>query len=92
MSQSERVSTEIVNRIGEREEVDPAELPPLGEVIDAAAIDSIADDAAIIAFEYNGYRVRVEHGDVNLYPLNNGELEKPGSEPFAVSDESSGEE
>lgn len=56
---------EIVERIAEREGIDPIELhPPLYESVDTDALESLTDSSTDerlqITFSYQGYLVRVD--------------------------------
>ena len=63
-------SEAVVARIANCEGVDPLELPPLYESIDADAIDALvrtaeANDSALqIEFTYHGYQVTISDGGV----------------------------
>lgn len=54
----------IVNRIADLESVDPMDLDPLFEVVDAEALETLfqsnATSNAFVSFEYHGYRVVVD--------------------------------
>lgn len=75
---AESVSGEVLATVAARENTDPAELqPPLYEVIDPEALDSLftpRTDGSVrtggeVQFTYRGYRIRVTpSGDVRAVP------------------------
>lgn len=75
---TDRISTEIVRRVSIRENVEPGNLPPLDDAVDADALESLfgpkADGrprsgAGTVQFRYAGYRVCVtSDGAVELEP------------------------
>lgn len=60
----------IVERVAEREGVDPMELPPLADVLDADLLDRLldtADTSVSVGFEYRGHTVVVcSEGEIQL--------------------------
>lgn len=65
-------SETVVGRVAKYEDTDPAELPPLFDVIDPDALDAFIDGAgrrdtpAQIQFSYHGYTVTVT-GDGSVH-------------------------
>lgn len=67
----EAVSTRVICEVAEEKHVDPADLPPLGRVIDADAIDALFEDGRStadceISFSYAGCRIRIRDGTVTV--------------------------
>jgi len=76
MSQKgERISLKVVEKVAEREGVDPTELhPPLHTVIDTEALDSLFQSTpstdrttGTVEFRYRGYKVQLSSsGEVEI--------------------------
>ncbi|MFC6765911.1 HalOD1 output domain-containing protein [Natrinema soli] len=74
MQPTQSLSLKIVDKVAEREGVQPEELnPPIHDAINTDALDSLYDardsekNPSIIEFAYNGYTVTVDsRGDVDL--------------------------
>lgn len=66
MTLGDAVSTRVVERVAERDGIDPIDVrPPLHEAVDADALDTLirsADPEGTVAveFPYRGYRIRVD--------------------------------
>jgi len=56
---------EIVERVGEIEEQDPLDLPPLYDSVDPDALDRLAESSKI-QFEYLGYNITVDSGTITI--------------------------
>ncbi|WP_435180132.1 HalOD1 output domain-containing protein [Halorussus sp. AFM4] len=74
----------IVSKVSHRKDVDPVELqPPLDEVVDLDALDALfasrnggtpRDADGLVAFTYEGYRIRVESGErIDIDEVDGGE-------------------
>lgn len=64
--QEETVITEIITTISQSEGVDPLELAPINEVVDASALNQFAESAtqpATVRFQYEEWMVEVRIGD-----------------------------
>ena len=75
MSQKgERISLKVVEKVAEREGVDPTELhPPLHTAIDTEALDSLFQStqstsrSGMVEFRYRGYKVQISSsGEVEI--------------------------
>ena len=58
------VTHEIIERVAEASDVDPCELPPLYNVVDTDALETLIDadpetEEVRVSFDYGGYRVSV---------------------------------
>ena len=59
------VCAEIAELDANREGVDAVDLPPINDVVDADALETLAGDAVRVSFAYAGYEVVVD-GDVRV--------------------------
>ncbi|MFC6953957.1 HalOD1 output domain-containing protein [Halorubellus litoreus] len=62
MSRADRsASTRVIEAAAARTDRDELDLPPLAEVVDPEALDTIADDSsAVLTFPYAGMHVTVD--------------------------------
>ncbi|RKD94639.1 HalOD1 output domain-containing protein [Halopiger aswanensis] len=92
MEPGEQPSVRVVEAIAAAEGVDPADLePPLYDVLDPDALDTLADSlcsnggqfdgaASRVEFTYRTYRVEVEIGNANGIDVT--VTERPSDAPF----------
>ena len=74
MSEGESISLKVVEKVADREGVDPTELhPPLHTVIDTEALDSLFQStpstsrSGMVEFRYRGYKVQLSSsGEVQI--------------------------
>lgn len=70
MTGDELLSTRVVLAVAREKDVDPLELPPLGERLDPDALDALfegrAPSDAELRFEYADVRVVVREDDVTV--------------------------
>ncbi|WP_262180944.1 HalOD1 output domain-containing protein [Haloarcula laminariae] len=56
------ISTALIRRLAEAEGKDPAELPPLGNVVDPGVLETViesADESVYVAFSYRDHSVSI---------------------------------
>lgn len=58
----------ILTEVAETRNIDPLDLPPLGESIDADALQSLVEssESIRIVFEYDGYEVAVSNENISI--------------------------
>lgn len=58
----------ILTEVAETRNIDPLDLPPLGESIDADALQSLVEssESIRIVFEYDGYEVAVSNETISI--------------------------
>ena len=59
-----RPSIALVEAVADRKKVDPTDLPPLYDVVDPDALDTLLDDVEEVSFAYSGYHVTLRTGGV----------------------------
>lgn len=69
--ESDNISIEIVERVADREGVDPTDLEPLYDVVDPEALETLVDGACDgtieVEFSYYGYEIVVDgNGTVSI--------------------------
>lgn len=67
--QGEELVFDILESVAEREDVDPLDLPPLGDVVDTDALNALLRGRTMVSasFEYCGYEVHVDsEGGVSI--------------------------
>ena len=71
MSEGELLSTRVVLATAREKDVDPLDLPPLGEQLDPDALDALFKDRhpgdAELRFEYAGVQIAVKGDEVDVH-------------------------
>ncbi|MFB6309722.1 MAG: HalOD1 output domain-containing protein [Salinirussus sp.] len=85
LQEPESLTESVVKAVARREGVEESELPPLYDAIDTEALDRLfRASGGSVTFEYNGYRISVDHdGEVTFRDGNSPTVAEPASAPAA---------
>lgn len=66
MHHTDSITVEIAEQVAALEDENVEELTPIHDAVDTGALERLAEDPVRIEFNYEGYRIIVEHGDVSV--------------------------